>query len=153
MGLAWENLQEVFVMLAVFVVFITGGSSTLASQGLESLHQLWVLPWLLSVALLLPGFPATVLQRALRLWGGIFYPQACFTLYSFTTFLTCFVIQMRAGTPHPGYSSVSALTELSLPADACTWTVHIVVTRALIYQLRQLESLISIESLSSTRVT
>ena len=40
MGLAWENLQEVFVMLAVFVVFITGGSSTLASQGLESLHQL-----------------------------------------------------------------------------------------------------------------
>ena len=36
------------------------------------------------------------------------------------TFLAHFVTQVRAGAPHPGSSSVSALTELSLPADA--WT-------------------------------
>ena len=36
------------------------------------------------------------------------------------TFLARFVTQVRAGTPHPGFSSVPALTELSLPADA--WT-------------------------------
>ena len=46
-----------------------------------------------------------------------------------------FVTQMRAGTPNPGSSSVHAVTELSLPADA--WTTHIVVTRPLIYQLRK----------------
>ena len=38
---------------------------------------------------------------------------------------------------HLGSSSVPALTKLSLPADALTWTTHIVVTRPLIYQLRQ----------------
>ena len=48
--------------------------SILASQVREGLHQLWALPWLLSVALLLPGFSVTVLPRALRFWVGIFYP-------------------------------------------------------------------------------
>ena len=111
--------------------------STVASQVREGLHQLWALPWLLSVALLLPGFSVTVLPRALRFWVGIFYPQAFCTLCSFTEFLTHFVTQMRAGTPHPGSSSVPALAQLSLPADAWTWATHIVVTRPLIYQLRQ----------------
>ena len=48
-----------------------------------------------------------------------------------------FMTQMRAGTPHPGCSSVPALTELSLPADAWPWTTHIIVAKPLIYQLRQ----------------
>ena len=47
--------------------------STLASQAREGLHQLWALPWLLLVALLLPGFSVTVLARALRFWVGVFY--------------------------------------------------------------------------------
>ena len=111
--------------------------SILASQVREGLHQLWALPWLLSVALLLPGFSVTVLPRALRLWTSIFYPQAFFTLRSFSTFLVRFVTMMRAGTLHLGTSSLPALTELFLPADAWTWTTHIVVTRPLIYQLRQ----------------
>ena len=134
MGLAWE---KAFVMLLVFVVFLNGGTSTLVSQLRESLHQLWALPWLLSVVLLLPGFSVTVLPRVLRLWGAIFYPQGCFTLHSFPTFLTYFLTQMRAGTPHPGSSSVPALTELSFTTDSCSWTAHIEVTRRLIYQLRQ----------------
>ena len=48
-----------------------------------------------------------------------------------------FVTQVRAGTPHPGSSSVPALTELSLPADAWAWTIYVWITRPLIYQLRQ----------------
>ena len=111
--------------------------STLASQTREGLHQLWALPWLLSFALLLPGFFVTVLPQALRVWVGIFYPQAFFTLRSFPTFWYVFVTQMRAGTPHPGSSSMPALTELSLPADAWTWTTHIVDTRPLIYWFHQ----------------
>ena len=58
--------------------------STPASQAHEGLHRLWALPWLLSFALLLPGFSVTVLPRALRFWVGIIYPQTFFTLRSFT---------------------------------------------------------------------
>ena len=113
---------------------------TLASQTCECLQQLWALTWLISFALLLPGFSVTVLPRALRFWGGILYPQAFFTLHTFPRFLALFVVfvtQMRAGTPNPGFSSVPTLTGLSLTADVWTWTTHIVITRPLIYQLRQ----------------
>ena len=99
--------------------------SNLASQVREVLHQLWALLWLLLDALLLPGVSVTFLPRAIRFWVGTFYPQTLFTLRSFPLFLARFVTQMRAGTPHPGSSSVLALTELSLPADAWAWTTHI----------------------------
>ena len=69
------------------------------------------------------------------------FEWAFFTVFYLTLlhrhFWHVLVTQIRAGTPHPGSSSVPALTELSLPADAWTWTTHIVVTRPLIYQLRQ----------------
>ena len=71
---------------------------TLASQTCECLQQLWALTWLISFALLLPGFSVTVLPRALRFWGGILYPQAFFTLHTFPRFLALFVVfvtQMR----------------------------------------------------------
>ena len=69
MVLGWENLQEVFVMLLVVAfphwrfllfraTFLCYRHSTLAPQTGEGVHQLWALPWLLSVALLLPGFSA-----------------------------------------------------------------------------------------------
>ena len=93
---AWENLQEVFVILVVVVVvlprwrflrfratFPCHRHSTLASQDREGFHQLWALPWLLSVALLLPGFSVTVLPRVLCFWVGVFYSRAFFTLHSF----------------------------------------------------------------------
>ena len=87
MVLAWGNLHEVFVMFGVVVVILRFRASvpcyrhsTLVSQAREGLHQLWALPWLLSVALLLPGFFLRVLRRALRFWAGVFYPQAFFCL-------------------------------------------------------------------------
>ena len=104
-------------------------------SGREGGHQLWALPWLLLVALPLPGFSVTVLPRALRFLLGILYQQGFFTLGSLPTFLACFVTQVKAGTPHPGSSSVPTLTELSLPAEVLAWTTHILVTRPLIYQL------------------
>ena len=61
-----------------------------------------------------------------------FLPMGVFTLYSFV----CDSGE-RAGTPHPGSSSVPALTELFLSADAWTWTIDVWITRPLIYQLCQ----------------
>ena len=79
-----------------------------------------------------PGFSVTVLPRALPFWVGIFYPQAFFTLHCFTK-----IFETVCDSDDPGSSSAPTLTELSLSADAWTWSTHIVVTRPLIYQLRQ----------------
>ena len=54
-----------------------------------------------------------------------------FTLHSFVC------DSDTAGIPHPGSSSVPALTQLSRPADAWTSTIDVWITRPLIYQLRQ----------------
>ena len=79
----------------------------------------------------------TALPRALWFWPGVFYPQAFFNLHSFPTFWHIFVTKMLAGTPHPGSSSVPALTELFLQADAWSWATHMVDTGLLVYQVRQ----------------
>ena len=149
---AWENLQEVFMMLVVVVVlphwrFFIHCFST------SSL----IFPWAIA-GFLHPfysfrpahckvicntfiwtflGFSVTVFLPVLRFWRGVFYPQAIFTLHSFPTYWHVYGTQMRAGTHHPGSPSVPALTKLSLPADAWSWTIHIVDTRPLVYQLRQ----------------
>ena len=47
------------------------------------------------------------------------------------------VLWLRCRQEHPGSFSVPSLTELSLPGNAWIPTSHIVVTRPLIYQLRQ----------------
>ena len=72
-----------------------------------------------------------------RFWEVVFYPQAVFTLHPFPTFWHVFVTQMRTGTPHLGSYSVPVLTELSILADAWSWTTYIVDARPLVYQLRQ----------------
>ena len=64
------------------------------------------------------------------------FEWAFFTHWLFLPYIP-FVTQMRAGTPLSGSSSVPARTELSLPADAWTWTIDVWSTRPLIYQLRQ----------------
>ena len=130
MVLAWENLQEVFVMLVVVAVFyLTGGFYV---SGLLFLAT-GTPPWLLmpvkatSSSELYPGY-----FRFLYFLLG-FYCERYGLEWAFFThrrfFLSCtlshifwhvFVTQMRAGTPHLGSSFVPALTELSLPADA--WT-------------------------------
>ena len=150
MVLAWENLQEVFVMLVVVVVvFLTGGFSV---SGLLFLAT-GIPPWLLRpvnastssefypgyfwLLYFLPGFFVTFSPRAIR-FGWPFFTHGRFLLCAPSPhFWHVFVTQMRTGTHHPGSSSVPALRELSLPADTWTWTTHIVVTRPLIYQLRQ----------------
>ena len=63
--------------------------------------------------------------------------QAFFTLHSFPRFWHVFVTQMQAGTPHPGSSSVPALTGLSLLTHAWSWTTHIVDKRPLVYPLHK----------------
>ena len=69
--------------------------------------------------------------------SGRFLPTGVFHLALLPHVLARFVTQMWTGTPHPGSSSVPALTDLSLLADASPWTTHIVDTRPLAYQLRQ----------------
>ena len=145
---AWENLQEVFVMLVVVVVvFLTGGFYV---SGLL-FHATGTPPHLIrpvkasSGSDLYPGcfrllyfcqaFSVTVLPRALRFWVGIFYPQTFFTLSFFTDIFR--TVCESDVDRNPGSSSVPALTELSLPANTWTWTTHIVVSRPLTYQLRQ----------------
>ena len=83
----------------------------------------------------------------------VFYLTGGFSFYTFYFYRECygfewaffihgrfllytpFVTQMKAGTPLPGSSSIPARTELSLPADAWTWTIDVWITRPLIYQL------------------
>ena len=64
--------------------------------------------------------------------SGLFLPTGVFLPY-----VPSFVTQTRAGTPHPRSSTVPALTELSLPADAWPWTTNVWIIRPLVYQLRQ----------------
>ena len=73
-----------------------------------------------------------ILRRAL--W---FLPTGNFYLALLPHSLTHFMTQMRAGTPHPGYSSMPAFIELSLMTGAWFWTTHIADSRPLVYQLCQ----------------
>ena len=147
MVLAWE----VFVMLVVVVVVFTS-LEVFTFLGYFSLppalHPSFSGPWRPPLALssTLAIFDCSTFARFFRhsftasamVLSGRFFPAGVLYLtFLHRQFWDVFVTQMRAGTPHPGSSSVPALTELSLPADAWTWTTHIVVTRPLIYQLRQ----------------
>ena len=85
------------------VIAPTALSSTLATFGCLTFCQ---------------AFSVTVYHERYGFEWVFFYPQTFFTLRSFTKIFGT-VTQMQAGTPHPG-SSVPALTELSLSADA--WT-------------------------------
>ena len=106
-----------FTSLEVFA-FPYHQHSTMGSQAREGLHQLWALFWLLSVALLLPGFSVKVFPRALRFWADAFYPQAFFTLHSFPT--SWHVLWLRCGQEHPIQDH-----RLCLPSQSCPfWLTH-----------------------------
>ena len=65
--------------------------STLASQAREGLHQLWTLPWLLSVALLFARLFRHIFTASAMVLSGLFYThRRFFTLNSFPTFLARF---------------------------------------------------------------
>ena len=99
MVLAWESLQEVFVMLVVVVVFTS----------LEVFHSL-----LFDVIPHFWTFPSHFYREC---YG---FERAFFTQRRFLPYIPSFVTQMRAGTPYAGSSLAPALTELSLLAGA--WT-------------------------------
>ena len=122
--------------LCFWVTFPCHGHSTPASRSREGLHKLSTLPWLLSVALLFPGFSVTVYRKRFG-FERAFLPTGAFYLALRPHILACFVTQMLAGAPYPGSSSVPALTKLFFLADAWSCTIHIVDARPLVYQLRQ----------------
>ena len=97
MVLAWENFQEVFVMLVVVVVFLPHWRFFIHCLSTSSLTLPWTIAGLLhpfytfspahcrvihdTFILTFLGF--SFLPRVLRFWAGFFYPQAFFTLHSF----------------------------------------------------------------------
>ena len=111
--------------------------STLASQDREALHQLWFYPDYFRLLYFCQAFPSQFYHERYGFESAFLTHRRFLLCAPSPTFLAHFVTQMRAGTPHPGSSSMPALTKLSLPADASTWTTHIVVTGPLISQLRQ----------------
>ena len=150
MVLAWENLQEVFVMLVVVVVFTSLkvftflGYFSLPPALRPGFSGLWRPPPALSSTLAtfsyftIARLSSCSFTANATVLSGRFLPASVFYLTLLhRNFWHVFVTQMRAGTPHPGSFFVPVLTELFLLADAWTWTTHIVVTRPLIYQLRQ----------------
>ena len=132
----WCWLLLLFFLTGGFYVFraifLCHRHSAPASQAREGFHRPWALPWLLSVALLFPRLFRHSFTASATFLSGNFLSTAFFTLHSFTN-----IFETVCDSDDPGSSSVPTLTELSLPADGWTWTTHIVVTRPLIYQLRQ----------------
>ena len=119
MVLAWENLQAVFVMLVGVVIVFTS---------LEVFHFIAFFISLLSDIIPHPS----VSYREYYGFEWVFFSGGIFLPYT-----PPFVTQIRAWKPHPGSSSVPALTKLSLLADAWTWTIDVWITRPLIFKLRQ----------------
>ena len=148
MVLAWENLQEVFVMLVVVAVFyLTGGFYVSGLLFLATGTPLWLLRPVKtsSSSELYPG--CFRLLYFCQAFSSQFYRERYGFEWAFFThkhFLPC--------TPSPhfgtfcnsdmGRSTPSRIrlcpcpTELSLPADASPRTTQIVDTRPLAYQLR-----------------
>ena len=139
-----ENHQEVFVMLIVFLssleVFTFPGYFSMPL----AFHPGFSGPWrpLPALSSTLATFGCITLARLFRhivttsatVLSGQFLPTADFYLALLPHMLAHFVTQIQEGTLHPGYSSVPALKELSLPADAWPWTTHIVDIRLLVHR-------------------
>ena len=130
MVLARGNHQEVFVMLVVIdVVFDLTGSFSLHCFSMSSLTLLWAMAGVFTPLFILSAQPSQSDSRHFHFnFSRLFIFTASATVLSecflptgiFLPNTSSFVTQVRAGTPHPGSSSVPALTELSLQADA--WT-------------------------------
>ena len=94
--------------------------------------------WFATLSFNLSGLFRHSLTASATVLSGRFLITVVFYLALLPHSLRRFVIQIWAGTPHLGSSSVPALTKLSFPSDAWYWTTHIVDTRPLVYQSRQL---------------
>ena len=128
MVLVWENLQEVFVMLVVVGVvagfYLTGGFSFHCFSTSPLTFPLVITRFLHPFYTFSPVHRRVIRDTFILTFPGFsFFTASVLSVFYPLCFLPhtpSFVTQMRAGTPHPGSSSVPALTELSLPADA--WT-------------------------------
>ena len=152
MVLAWENLQEVFVMLVAVVVlphwrffFFHCFSTSFSffrelSPGFYThfiLSAQLIAEWFATLSFNLSGLFRHSLTASATVMSGRFLPTVVFYRALLLHLLARFVTQMRAGAPQPILSLVLALTELTFLADAWSSTTHTVGTRPLVYQLRQ----------------
>ena len=152
MVLAWENLQKVFVILVVIIVLFHWRIFFLHCFSTSFL----ILPWTIARffhpfytfspahcrvirGTFISAFWAFPSQpyRECHGFDWAFFTPRLFLLCPISHILARFVTQMLAGAPHPGSSSVPALTKLSFPADAWSWTTDVVDRRPLVYQLHQ----------------
>ena len=125
MVLARGNHQEVFVMLVVIdVVFDLTGSFSLHCFSMSSLTLLWAMAGVFTPLFILSAQPSQSDSRHFHFnFSRLFIFTASATVLSecflptgiFLPNTSSFVTQVRAGTPHPGSSSVPAFTEFSLP--------------------------------------
>ena len=138
MALAWGSLQEVFVMLfvVVFFFYLTGGFSfSLLFDVIR--HPFVSYRWVYQPSSSQSNsrhfhFNLSGLFRHIFTASAMFLSRPFFIHGRFLPYT-----QIRAWTPHPGCSSVPALTELSLPADAWPWTIDVWIIRPLVYWLCQ----------------
>ena len=93
--------------------------------------------WFAELLFQLSGLFRHSLTASATVLIGRFLPPDSFYFALISHILARFVTQMLAGAPHPGSSSVPALTKLSFPADAWSWTTDVVDRRPLVYQLHQ----------------
>ena len=102
MVLAWENLQEVFVMLVVVVVFLTASFYVSGLLFLASGTPPWLLrpvkastrselyPGYFQLLYFCQAFTSQFYLERYGFWVGIFYLQEFFTLRSFTNIFGTF---------------------------------------------------------------
>ena len=133
MVLAWENLQEVFLVLVVVVVvfltvdfyvsellFLATGTPPCLLRPVKASTSSELYPGYFWLLYFCQAFSSHFYREHYGFEWAFFTHRRFLPYAPSPTFLAHFVTQVRAGAPHPGSSSVSALTELSLPADA--WT-------------------------------
>ena len=136
-------------MFVVIVFYLTGGFYISGLLFLATSTPPWLLrpvkastsselyPGCFSLLYFSQAFPSQLYRERYSLEWAFFTRRSFLPYAPSPTFLAHFVTQMMAGTSLPEYSSVPALTELSVPADAWFWTTHTVVTRPFISQLHQ----------------
>ena len=139
-GTCWENLPEAFVMLVLrypywtFLRFVATfpclRQSTLASQGHEHFHQLWTLyPGYFRLLYFCQAFPPHFYRERYG-FERVFFTHRRFLLCTPSSHCGTFC-DTDAGRNTPFRILLCACP--TPPADAWSWTTHIVDTRPLVY--------------------
>ena len=143
-GTCWGNLPEAFVMLVLFYPYWTFlrflatfpclRHSFLASQGRQCFHQLWTLyPDYFRLLYFCQAFPSHFYRERYG-FERVFFTHRCFLRFTPSPHCGIFCDTDEArNTPFRIFLSACPI----LPADAWSWTTHIVDTRPLAYYMRQ----------------